>query len=164
MSAVIPAHADLLLTGGRVHTMDDNRPQVEALAVAGDRLLATGTDSEVLAYKGPRTAVVDLAGRSVLPGFYDAHQHQVQYGLARQQVDGRAGSITELIARVRARAAQLPAGSWIEGSGYDDARFEERRHPDRHDLDRAAPEHPAFITRTCGHVIALNSHPYGLRR
>lgn len=149
--------ADLLLRGGVVHTMEPSLPQAEAVAVAGDSILAVGASSDLVAYKGPKTRVIELAGRALLPGFYDAHQHQVYRGLAAQQVNGRTGSIVELVARVRARAAEVPAGTWIEGTGYDDSRLEERRHPNRWDLDEAAPEHPTFITRTCGHVMALNT-------
>ena len=151
------AQADLLLVGGIVYTMDEIRPVAEAVAVSGDRLLAVGGSQEVLAWKGPRSRVIDLAGRAVVPGFYDAHQHQVYRGLAAQQVDGRAASIEQLIGRVHDRARQTRTGTWIEGTGYDDSRFQERRHPNRHDLDLAAPDHPVFITRTCGHVMALNS-------
>jgi predicted amidohydrolase YtcJ len=149
--------ADLLLTRGVVYTMDPKKPLVEAVAVAGDRILATGTSSELAGYKGPNTTVIELAGRALVPGFYDAHQHQVYRGLATKQVNGRAESIDELIVRVRARASGVPAGAWIEGVGYDDSSFKERRHPNRADLDQAAPGHPAFVTRTCGHIMALNS-------
>ncbi len=149
--------ADFLFTGGVVHTMDPERPRAESVAVANDRILATGTNSAVLAYKGPNTTVIELAGRAVIPGFYDAHQHQVYRGLATQQVNGRSQSIDELIARVRARASALPDGRWIEGVGYDDSSFNERRHPNRGDLDQAAPGHPTFVTRTCGHIMVLNS-------
>jgi predicted amidohydrolase YtcJ len=149
--------ADLLLTRGVVYTMDPQKPRLEAVAVAGDRILATGTSSELAGYKGPNTTVIDLAGRALVPGFYDAHQHQVYRGLATKQVNGRAHSIDELIARVRARASDVPAGTWIEGVGYDDGSLRERRHPNRKDLDEAAPGHPTFVTRTCGHIMALNS-------
>ena len=149
--------ADLILTGGSVYAMDDSRPGAEAVAISGERLLAVGGSQEILAYKGPGTGVIDLNGRAVVPGFYDAHQHQVYRGLAAHQVDGRAASIEQLIGRVREKARKTPTGSWIEGTGYDDSRFQERRHPNRHDLDVAASDHPVFITRTCGHVMALNS-------
>jgi predicted amidohydrolase YtcJ len=150
-------HADLLLTGGMVHTLDPRQPRVEGVAIAGDRIMAVGSSAEMLAYKGPGTRVVNLAGRALVPGFYDAHQHQVYLGLSFRQVDGRASSIQELVARTRERAERQPSGTWIEGSGYDDNKMIERRHPTRWDLDQAAPEHPAFITRTCGHVMVLNS-------
>lgn len=149
--------ADLLLTGGTVYTMEDSRPLVDAVAVAAGRVLATGSRQEVMAYRGPGTTVIELAGRALVPGFYDAHQHQVYRGLAAHQVDGRAESIEQLVMRVRERAARTRAGAWIEGTGYDDSRLAERRHPNRRDLDLAAPENPVFITRTCGHVMALNS-------
>lgn len=148
--------ADLIFLGGQVHTVDPSRPLAEGVAVSGDHILGVG-GSELLAYKGPWTRVIDLRGRALVPGFYDAHQHQVYRGLATHQVNARAGSIDELIERVRARAEQVPTGTWIEGAGYDDNALRERRHPDRRDLDTGAPNHPTFITRTCGHVMALNT-------
>ncbi|HBY96221.1 MAG TPA: amidohydrolase [Chloroflexi bacterium] len=150
-------HADLIFTRGIVHTLDPRRPRAEAVAVAGDRILDTGSSTEMLAYRGPQTRVVELGGRALLPGFYDAHQHQLYMGLGYRQVNARVPSIREILNQVRARAERQPPGSWIEGAGYDDNKLAERRHLTRHDLDAVAPDHPTFITRTCGHVMALNS-------
>lgn len=149
--------ADLVFVGGRIHTLDPGRPTAEAVAVRADRIVAVGRRDDVLADRGSRTEVVELGSRALLPGFYDAHQHQLYAGLARAHVDARAPSIEELVARLRERAGARPAGAWIEASGYDDMRFVEHRHPTRADLDRASIEHPIVVTRTCGHVMALNS-------
>ena len=104
-----------------------------------------------------RTEVVELGKRALVPGFYDAHQHQVYAGLAEAQVDARTASIEELVERLRRRAGTLPSGSWVEAAGYDETRFAERRNPTRDDLDRASTQHPILVTRTCGHVMVLNS-------
>lgn len=149
--------ADLIFRGGRIYTMDRSQPYPEALAVSGDQITAVGVDSTVMADKGPGTVVLELRGRALLPGFYDAHQHQLYRGLSFRQVDGRAQSISELVAQVRERSQHQPSGTWIEAVGYDESRFAEGRHPGRGDLDSAAPSHPAFVTRTCGHVMVLNS-------
>jgi predicted amidohydrolase YtcJ len=148
---------DLIFVGKNIHTADDGRPRAEAVAVAGERLLAVGLRHDVLALRGPRTEVVDLRERALLPGFYDAHQHQLYAGLAAAQVDARVASIEELVERIRARAAERPDGTWIEAAGYDETKFAERRHPTRDDLDDASAKHPVLVTRTCGHVMALNS-------
>jgi predicted amidohydrolase YtcJ len=150
-------HADLVFYGGAVHTMDPGRPQAEAVATAGDRIIAVGATTDVLAHRGPTTLLVNLAGRALVPGFYDAHQHQVYMGLSFREVNARTASIEELVGRVRERALGVPGGTWIQGSGYDDNKMAEHRHPDRWDLDRATADHPVFLTRMCGHVMALNS-------
>lgn len=149
--------ADLIFRGGRIYTADPSRPHAQALAVSGDRISAVGAESDVVAEKGPGTTVVDLRGRTLVPSFYDAHQHQLYRGLSFRQVNGRADSIDELISRVHERSQGQAEGTWIEGVGYDESRFKEGRHPQRADLDLAAPRHPTFVTRTCGHVIVLNS-------
>jgi predicted amidohydrolase YtcJ len=148
---------DLAFVGGRIHTVDPRHPAPEAVGVVGGRIVAVGRRDEVLSERGPRTEVVELGGRALVPGFYDAHHHQVYAGLARASVDARAPSIEELVARLHRRASERPAGAWIEGAGYDENRFAERRQPTREDLDRASTRHPIVVTRTCGHVMAVNS-------
>lgn len=150
-------HADLLFIRGVVYTMAPGQPPAEAVAVAGNRVVAVGTNSDMVAYKGAGTRVVDLAGRALVPGFYDAHQHQLYLGLSLREVNARAPSIKEIMRRVRERAGKVPAGSWVEGSGYDDNKMIERRHPNRWELDAAAPDNPVFLTRMCGHIMAVNS-------
>jgi predicted amidohydrolase YtcJ len=148
---------DLVFVGGHIYTLDPERPRADAVAVSGERIVAVGRRDEVVASRGPRTEMVELGARALLPGFYDAHQHQLYAGLALANVDARASSVEELIARIRHRARDRPPGSWIEAAGYDETRFAERRHPTREDLDRSSTRHPVVVVRTCGHVMALNS-------
>jgi predicted amidohydrolase YtcJ len=148
---------DLIFVGDAIYTADAARPRAEAVAVAGNRLAAVGRRDDVLALRTPRTEIVELGERALVPGFYDAHQHQVYAGLAGAQVDARTASIDELVERLRRRASAVPAGTWVEAGGYDETRFAERRNPTRDDLDRASTQHPILVTRTCGHVMALNS-------
>jgi predicted amidohydrolase YtcJ len=103
------------------------------------------------------TELVELEGRTLVPGFYDAHQHQIYAGLARTNVDARVGSIAELINRIRRAAAVTPPARWIEGGGWDEAQLAEGRAPSVHDLNLASREHPVYLTRTCGHVMAVNT-------
>jgi predicted amidohydrolase YtcJ len=154
------ATADLILRGGRVHTVDAHDRVVEALAVAGDRILAAGSSAEVAALAGPRTRVVELRGRSVLPGFVEAHCHMAGYGAYRAGIDCKAPEIDSIEALKRALAEQArraPAGTWIRAYGYDQTRLAERRHPNRFDLDAAAPDHPVLVRRACGHIVVANS-------
>ena len=152
--------ADLVFTGGAVHTVDAANTVVEAVAVSDGRILATGSDADVLATAGPETERVELRGRSLLPGMIDAHGHFTGVGAVQRQIDCKAlgmGSIAALVEAVRERAESQPAGTWILGRGYDQSRLAERRHPGRADFDAVAPDHPVLFTRTCGHIVAFNS-------
>jgi predicted amidohydrolase YtcJ len=151
--------ADLIFLGGRVHTVNRTDEIVQALAVEGDRIVAAGRDDAVTPLKGPRTRVVELRGRSLLPGFIDAHCHLASLGLSFVSIDCKAPgmqSVEALRKAVYERAQALPPGTWIRGRGYDQSRLEERRHPNRRDWDAVAPRHPVIFTRTCGHIASVN--------
>src|SRR5947209_15336792 len=133
-SAVAGERADLIFRGGRVHTVNPANDVVEAVAIAGGRILAAGRNAVIGALAGPGTRVVELRGRSLLPGFTDAHTHLTGVGAAMEAIDCKApgmGSIAALQEAVRQHAASLPAGAWIRGRGYDQSRLAERRHPTR---------------------------------
>ncbi|GAB4325593.1 MAG: amidohydrolase [Dehalococcoidia bacterium] len=152
--------ADIIFIHGSVHTVDASNTIAEACAVAGDRIIAVGSNAEISALAGPSTGRVDLRGRSLTPGFIDAHQHFVGVGGALDAIDCKAPgmqSIAALVEAVRHKAAQLPPGTWIRGRGYDHSRLAEGRHPNRHDFDPVSPDHPVIFTRTCGHIIAFNT-------
>lgn len=152
--------ADLIFTNGVVHTVDAVNTIAEACAVSGDRIVAVGSNAAIAAMAGPTTKRIDLAGRSLTPGFIDAHQHFVGVGGAQDAIDCKAPgmqSIGALVEAVRQKAAALPPGTWIRGRGYDQSRLAEGRHPNRHDFDPVSPNHPVIFTRTCGHIIAFNT-------
>jgi predicted amidohydrolase YtcJ len=151
--------ASLIISGGTIRTMDPSRPQAEAIAVKDGRILAVGRLSEIEALSGAQTKRVDLAGRTLLPGFNDAHVHLWKVGgLRTTMLDLReVDSLAELKERVRARAQTLPPGGWLLGRGYNEARLREGRGPTRHDLDEAAPGAPVLLTRTCAHIHAASS-------
>ena len=152
--------ADLIFTRGTVHTVDAQNSIAEAVAVTGDRISAVGSNADVSATAGPNTTRIDLHGRSLTPGFIDAHHHFVGVGSATAAINCKAPgmqSIAALQEAVRKEAASLPAGTWIRGRGYDQSRLTEQRHPNRHDFDAVAPEHPVVFTRTCGHILAFNT-------
>ena len=152
-------HADLIFLGGRVHTVNATNDVVSALGVGDGRVLAAGSDDDVRALAGPGARVVELRGRSLLPGFIDAHCHLPSIGLAVTSIDCKAAgmrSIRALQEAVRQRASSQPPGTWIRGRGYDQSRLAEKRHPNRLDWDVVAPEHPVIFTRTCGHIASVN--------
>ena len=157
--------ADLIFTGGRVHTVNATNEIVPALAVGGGRVLAAGGDAEMRALAGPGARVVELRGRSLLPGFIDAHCHLPSIGMAVTSIDCKAPgmqSIKALQEAVRKRAASQPPGTWIRGRGYDQSRLAEKRHPNRLDWDGVAPDHPVIFTRTCGHISSVNGRALAL--
>ena len=152
--------ASIVFTNGVVHTIDAQNRIAEAIAVEGERIAAVGSNGDVLALVGPNTRRVDLRGRSLTPGFIDAHHHFAGLGSGADAVDCKApgmGSIAAIVAAVKAQADRLPAGTWIRGRGYDQSRLAEQRHPNRHDFDVASPNHPVIFTRTCGHILAVNT-------
>lgn len=152
--------ADVVFTGGVVHTVDAQNSIAEAVAVSDGRILAVGSNADVLATAGPQTRHYELDGRGLLPGFIDAHQHFVGVGGAQYAIDCKApgmDSVRAIAEEVRKRAASQPAGTWIRGRGYDHSRLVEQRHPNRLDLDAVAPDHPVVLTRTCGHIVAFNT-------
>jgi predicted amidohydrolase YtcJ len=149
--------ADLIVVGGTIHTLDPERPRAEALAVAGGRVVAVGDGSAVLALRGETTAVLDLGGRTVIPGLIDAHGHVLNLGKALRTVDllGTTGA-ADVADRVRRAAATRRPGEWILGRGWDQNDWEERAFPTRELLDSAAPENPVYLTRVDGHAGWVN--------
>lgn len=149
--------ADLILTNGRIYTVDETRPVVEAVAVAGGKVLFAGNAAGALALKGPATRVVDLAGRVVIPGMVDAHAHVGGLGDALHIVDltGTA-SYDEVVARVAARAKLLPKGQWVLGRGWDQNDWGDTRFPTHDKMTAAVPDHPVYVVRVDGHAGLAN--------
>ena len=149
----------LLFHNGVIHSMDPNHPAPEAVLVGDDgRLRAVGRAAELAA---PGVRRLARGGRTLLPGFNDAHVHVWKLGLLLTvQVDARsavAPDIASIVGRFHERAAGLPPGTWITGRGYNETVLPERRHLTRADLDAASARHPIALTRTCGHMIVANS-------
>jgi predicted amidohydrolase YtcJ len=147
----MPYEPDLLLVNANVLTMDLDRPTASAVAVAGGRIVGI--------YDGKpdvtATDVIDLRGLTLIPGFHDAHNHMIGFGLSLTEVDLRVDSQDELYARVAAKAATTPAGKWVIGSGYDQTRT--GAHPHRDALDAIAPNHRVWLKHTSSHMCVVNS-------
>ena len=151
----MPYAPDLLLVNANVLTMDPARPRAAAVAVAGGRIAAVGADAAELAAGVSTDKVIDLKGATLIPGFHDAHNHMVGFGLSLAEVDLRGGSLDELYARVAARAAATPPGEWVTGAGYDQNHL--GAHPHRDALDRVAPGRRVWLKHTSGHMCVVNS-------
>ena len=148
--------ADLILHNGKIVTVDADFTIAQALAVQGDRILASGPDSEVLKLAGPGTSKVDLGGRTVLPGLIDSHLHAL--GSAMYEFDHRVPdmeTIADVLDYVKSRAQVLGPGKWIYISQVFITRLKDQRYPTRQELDQAAPNNPV-VFRT-GPDASLNS-------
>ena len=157
-----PSAADLVLTGGRVLTMDASRRTAEAVAVAGGRIVAVGRSTDLRSFVGPRTRVVDLAGRTLLPGFQDAHVHPVMaVGQLQCPLYEVAATPEAHVEAIATYAAAHPDLDWIQGEGWYMAAFPGGT-PRREDLDRAVPDRPAFFVNRDGHGAWVNSRALAL--
>src|ERR1700722_2478411 len=142
---------DLLLVNANVLTIDPSAPRASAVAITGGRI-------EAVAGSPNAAQVVDLGGATVLPGFNDAHNHMLGFGMSLAEVDLRSppiGSLDELYAAIAARAATTAPGDWVVGSGYDQNKI--GAHPHRDALDRAAPGRRVWLRHTSGHMCVVNS-------
>ena len=151
---------DLIFFNGKIITVDRERSCAGAVAVKNGCIAAVGDDDDILTLKDGKTDLVDLRGRTLLPGFNDSHMHLTNYALGVTKVDLRGcDSIDDLVERIRRFIAErkVPKGEWVLGWGWNHSFFREKRMPDRYDLDRAAPGHCLSIVRTCCHVSAVNS-------
>jgi len=153
-----PPSADLILTNARIYTVDENRPMAEAMAIRGGRVMFAGSARGALSYRGRATRVVDLAGRTVIPGMVDAHAHLGGLGAALRTVDlVGSKSYDEVIARVVTGAKKLPPGSWVIGRGWDQNDWPDTRFPDHEALSKALPDNPVYLTRVDGHAALVNA-------
>jgi predicted amidohydrolase YtcJ len=159
------ATADTIYHGGPILTMVADGDRAEALAVKDGHILAVGTMAEVMARKGDATKLVDLGGKTLLPGFIDPHSHvalqSVKFTCANLDPKpiGEVGSIADLqrVLREHIEEKQLKPGEWVIGWGYDDTGMKEQRHPNREDLDAVSTEHPIALMHISVHLMAGNS-------
>jgi predicted amidohydrolase YtcJ len=156
-----PAIADIVLLNGRIITVDPSDRIAEAVAIAGGKILAVGSNDDIRAHAGAATERIDLQGRAVTPGLLDAHAHFQSGGAQRLFVLDvsfpTVKSIEHVAQAVRTQGATLPPGAWIEGRGWDEGKLDERRLITARDLDRAAGDHPVYLTNTTGHYGVANS-------
>lgn len=149
--------ADLVVVNARVYTADDARPLADAFAVRDGRVAFVGSSREARTLAGANTRVVDLGGKTVIPGMVDAHAHYSGLAQTLSTVDLMGvPSYDELIERVKARAATLPKGSWVEGRGWDQNQWADGEFPTHDRLTAAVPDHPVYLTRVDGHAALVN--------
>jgi predicted amidohydrolase YtcJ len=160
--------ADLIVLNANVLTMDAKHPAAEAFAVRAGKFAGVGSNAKIKPLAGPRTRVLDLDGKTVVPGFIDAHTHpRPVFDEDSPWYNVEAGpkkvkTIDDLIAAVRRKAGRTPKGMLITGTGYQETKL--GRHPTRQDLDRATTDHPVVITHSSGHLSVCNSAALKLAR
>lgn len=144
--------------GGTVYTMDERTPRADAIAVRDGRVLAIGTDEELLALADAGAEKIDLGGRAVIPGFIDAHAHFIGYAEFLGKVDlvGTC-SLAEVQDRLREHLDRESTGHWMVGRGWDQNDWPDQTYPDRKALDEVSRDIPIYIKRICGHASVANS-------
>ena len=155
-------NADLVITNGKIVTMDARESVAEAVAIKFGRILAVGATSDIGALIGDETKVIDIEGRTVIPGLIDSHCHMASTGAAKMisvDLSEEMGvkSIVDIQQRLREKAKGTPKGEWLVGVREDDSKLTEKRHPDRWDLDEATSDHPIFVSTVGGHFYMVNS-------
>jgi predicted amidohydrolase YtcJ len=166
-AAALAQSADRIWSGGPILTMDDKAMRAEAVAEAGGRIVAVGSTADVMKFKGPGTEMIDLQGRTLLPGFIDAHGHMVVGGLQALSAnllappDGNVTDIPGLLQTMRewiaANKEAVEKAQLIIGFGYDQATLKEHRHPTREELDTVSTEHPIMLVHQSAHFGTFNS-------
>jgi predicted amidohydrolase YtcJ len=150
--------ADLIFRQGVFYPVEPAEPVEGSLAVKDGRIVYLGSDAGAEALRGPETEVVDLAGKTVTPGLIDAHSHLAGLGQALETVDlGGADTYQEVVDRLAAAARELPAGTWVQGRGWDQNRWPDQQFPHHETLSSALPEHPVWATRVDGHAVLVNA-------
>ena len=150
--------ADLIVVNANVYTVDNARPRASAFAVRDGRIIFVGSDSEARTLAGADTRILDLQGRTVIPGMVDAHAHLSGLATSLRNVQ-LAGSRTydEVIRRVVERARTLKPGEWLEGRGWDQNLWPDKNFPSHEALSRATPNNPVVMTRIDGHALLANA-------
>jgi predicted amidohydrolase YtcJ len=150
--------ADLIITNANVWTVDKAHPKAQAVAVLGDRMVAVGSNSEVEAWRGEHTRVIDAGGKLLLPGFNDAHVHFVSGGSQLDSVQlNDATSAEEFARRIGERAKKTAKGEWILGGDWDETKWSPAQIPTKELIDPLTPGTPVFVARYDGHMSLANS-------
>lgn len=158
MAAQNKPAADLIITNAKIWTVDKARPQAEALAIVGERIVAVGSAAEMDVWHGPQTKVVDAQGRLLLPGFNDAHVHFVDGGEHLQEVQLKDTTTPkEFAERIAQRARKTSKGEWVTGGDWDEQKWSPADLPTRELIDPVTPNTPVFVNRYDGHESLANS-------
>ncbi len=157
--------ADLILKNANVITMDPCQPRAELVASKGDRILLVASDDELEEIRGKKTRIIDCQGKTVVPGFNDAHCHILSFIRKLLSLDlspSSVSSIADIKRAILRRAQSTPPGRWLTGTDYNEFYLAEKRHPTRGDIDEVAPHHPVVLAHRSLHACVLNSRALAL--
>lgn len=169
-SAIAPAsapEAELVVLNATVHTVDAAMPRAEAFAVKGGRILALGRSADIRGLAGKSTRIMDAKGMTIVPGFIDTHNHPIGTTLLYETIVGNPFevefvTIASIVEKLRAKAATLPAGTWVEGFFHDDTKLKDKRSLTMRDLDGVSTEHPVIVRHRGGHTYFYNTKAFEL--
>jgi predicted amidohydrolase YtcJ len=150
--------AQTVFINASIYTMNEREPRAEAIAVQGSRIVFVGANADAKKYQGAETRVVDLAGKTVVPGLTDSHCHI--FGIGEREMNLNlegTNTLQDFLAKVKERAAKAERGAWITGRGWIETFWKPPQFPSRADLDKIAPDNPVFLTRADGHAAIANS-------
>jgi len=156
------ADADLVVFNARVYTVDSSAPKAEAFAVKSGRFIAVGSTPDMKALAGKRTRMFDAKQMTIVPGFIDCHNHATGSVLLYEVLVGNPYvvefvTIDSIVEKLRAKAAQTPPGTWVEGYFFDDTKVKDNRLINVHDLDKVSKDHPVVVHHRGGHTSFYNS-------
>ncbi len=152
--------ANIAFFNGEVITVDGQDSIHEAIAISDNKILAVGSNEEIKELIGDSTQVIDLEGKSILPGIIDAHLHLVMYGTSQLSISCKEpglDSVDAILTALKNKAATTPKGQWIRAWGFNEQFVKEKRYPNLEELDNISIDHPIAITRTCAHIGIVNS-------
>jgi predicted amidohydrolase YtcJ len=152
--------ADLILSNGKIITVDKENSLTESVAIRDGIIISTGSSKEINQLAGSETKIVDLEGKTVLPGIIDSHTHPSHLAARFLEIDCRTPlvkNIPEILKKVEKKAQESENGEWIRGANFNDSKLEEKRHITRWELDEVSPKNPVFIVADTGHQALVNS-------
>lgn len=161
MESVDKTSVNFILSGATVITMEDPfQSQKLDIALNGDKIFAVGPRQEIELLKEPETQVIDVIGKTIMPGLIDSHNHMTLFGHNLSALNFgplSVHNIDEVLSELRQRASKIKPGDWIKAWALDETRLKEQRYPSRAELDEACPDNPVSIMRACMHVMIVNS-------
>lgn len=149
--------ADILYINGNIYTVDDNNPTASSMAIKGDRFIAVGSYDDMKNHIGSNTEIIDLKGKTVIPGLVEAHLHYPGIGESMLQIDAFWKPKQEILDSVAEAYSAAEAEEWITGRGWNQEVWNPAAFPTKEDLDAIAPDIPVYLRRTCGHAAWVNS-------
>ena len=151
-------HPEIIMHNANIFTSNIDYPKAQAIAISNGKVIAIGNDADILRLSGSKTRRINIGGKTITPGFIDAHSHPAYSGRAHlRNVDCDLRSIQAIKDAIKSKSIETRPGKWISGFKYDDTKTTDGRYINRYDLDEITPNHPILITHRGGHTVYVNS-------